>query len=288
MEPEGEDELEDYRSRLLVREDEVWDVVACSVHQIQAAVFIQCGVSEEDINKAIPSTIKSHAEKGLDHLRAKDQLRKAARSVQDDFLQKRMLPFTVYVRTFIFWNIKLTSCSHTFLKGCKTPEFIAAIQSQSRAQLDIWFDRQLTPARARWFMTPFEKGVNFDYILHPTARSDAREEARHKNLVRWIRLLISSTAVDIYRYLVQMKAGAEEPNKLWVAVTTNFSALPTTPEGQLCKVNWAELPAAANIEVDSRASNRPKRNDTNAETAGASRQADWAAGDFDDDNEALE
>jgi len=82
--------------RVTVNDDETWEVVPeASVHLIQGAAFVQIKVSDRDLLASLPAAVRRHANIGFDHVLGKKQLEAAAKSMPDDFIKKRMLPFVV-------------------------------------------------------------------------------------------------------------------------------------------------------------------------------------------------
>jgi len=159
-----------------------------------------------------------------------------------------------------------------FLVFRKDAGFLEALESQNRGRLDLWFDSKLSLARLHWCLTPFKKCTDMDFILHMAVRPNREQETIHNRLQSWSRLLCSSTAADIYQFVVQMKAEWEEPRKNWMAVRTNLEALPGGQEGQAYKVRWGQLPASPEHGRYRRMDNRP-RIDTSINPAILSRPA---------------
>jgi hypothetical protein len=133
------------------------------------------------------------------------------------------------------------------LQEIDKPTFQKAIKSGHHDGVRM-FKRLITPDMTNFVFSDHWKCIDFHFIHHETPRSDAAEERTRLGLRRIVFYGIALLMYDIYRYLIQTKAGVEVPDDVRgrrQIIRANYKLY--THYGPNSKVvrNFKDLPAAS-------------------------------------------
>ncbi|KFX95505.1 hypothetical protein V490_03819 [Pseudogymnoascus sp. VKM F-3557] len=133
------------------------------------------------------------------------------------------------------------------LQEIDKPAFQQAIPSGHHDGVRI-FKRLITPDMTNFVFSDHWKCIDFHFIHHEAPRSDAAEERTRLGLRRIVFYGLALLMHDIYRYLIQTKAGVEVPGDVRgrrEIIRANYKLY--THYGPNSKVvrNFKDLPAAS-------------------------------------------